>query len=111
MQTHPKNPIVQSIQEKIQEIGKLISLYWAPCHVEIEGNERADSLARATKNAENITYCNITRDFSSQIKAKTKNRRKDTWRTLEGNKFREITDSISPNPRTYPVPTDNGNGH
>ena len=100
---YTRNPLKQEIQDAIRSEGKHFSLCWVPSHIGVEGNERADQLARAATLNEMIDQWQIPRgDLKAYIKAKTRWFWNQSWAQIEiqDNKLREITNSITPLPNT-----------
>ena len=92
-------PIVLEILEWIYLIknrGCNISLCWSPAHVGIQGNERADALAKAASGNINVVRCPLpASDMFSVIKLAITNAWQFSWE-LETQKMNEITNSVRP---------------
>ena len=101
MNIQPRNPIVQNIHDAIKSSQKSFNLCWVPSHVGVDGNEQADRLARASTSSEAISHWTVSRgDLRTAVKATAKRQWKESWRSLQDNKLREITDSISTLPNS-----------
>ena len=93
------HPIILAILEWIYLIesrGCNISLCWSPAHVGIEGNERADSLAKSATSNTSVVNCPLP---ASDMFAVIKSAVSDAWQfcwELENQKMKEITNSIHP---------------
>ena len=88
--------IVQQIQEIIKSSSKSFALCWVPSHTGVEGNERADTLARAAiESADTLPHLMTRDDIVASCKATAKKIWADSWRELQSNKLREITEHIS----------------
>ena len=91
------NPIVQNIQNMLLNIYNMrtVTFCWTPAHIDIEGNERADKLAKdATsvpqRSFEAVPYKDTYPDIKRQVGMKWEER----WRTTPtSNKLRRIKDT------------------
>jgi kelch-like protein 2/3 len=94
-----KNPLVQLVQSRIANSTKNINLCWVPSHVGILQNEQADALARDVVLATDPDPTQIPRsDHKNIIRNAVKHRWKQRWTNLTENKYREISNSITPLP-------------
>ena len=98
-QFNTNNQIVQEILEwvyLIENRGKEIKFCWVPSHVGVEGNERADSLAKQAINGI------VRNDFALPVKDMYPSIRhliEDVWRfywELENQKMKEVARSTRP---------------
>ena len=66
---YPKNPLVQKIQNIVQNSNYVFVFIWIPSHVSIEGNEKADKLAKESiceQTTQNFQF--INQDLKNIIK-------------------------------------------
>ena len=85
----------------MRRTGKMYKFCWVPSHINIDGNERADSLARNSilaPNTEQATFTLPRGDLRASIRKSAKEKWAQAWRTTEYNKLREVTDNLSPLP-------------
>ena len=98
---YSRHHVVQQIQEIIKSSSKSFALCWVPSHTGVEGNERADTLARAAiENADALPHLMTRDDIVASCKATAKKIWADSWRELQSNKLREITEHISTLPNS-----------
>lgn len=91
------NPIIKEIQCLIKNLNKPVHLCWVPSHVGVEGNEMADTHAGDVVGNSDIQLCKIPRlDFKCHIKQVCTNAWKTEWRDTINNKYREISEFITP---------------
>ena len=94
------NPIVMEILEWIilaKRRGKIIKFCWVPAHVGIEGNERADELAKFAAITLTPRNCLLPcSDCSSTIKPAAVQSWNFVWELLEQNKMKEIALNLHP---------------
>ena len=90
------HPITSQIQSKLIELERQdihIKLCWIPSHVELQGNERADKLAKDSLDQHEISNIAIPHtDFKAEIKIKVKEREAQKWQNIHPNenKLRKI---------------------
>ena len=95
---HP-NPLVQLIQCRISQSEKFICLCWTPAHVGVRLNEEADKQAKMVIETGQIDEIMIPRsDIKSLIKLISTKMWKEQWNNTHDNKYREITNKITPLP-------------
>ena len=96
---NPQHPIIQRIQEILYKLYckfKVVSFCWVPAHVGIQGNELADSEAKAVI-ANNISFNYIpVSDMKSIIRKHVKKKWQERWSSLDSNrKYKSIRNSIN----------------
>ena len=96
---NPCHPIVQEIFEWLilaKRRGHIVHFCWVPAHVGVEGNERADQLAKAavTRSISNTPI--PFRDFYPSIRSGLRKSWQEKWDAIGPNKMREITNSTQP---------------
>ena len=95
-----KHPIVLKILQWVylhQCRGKSIIFCWVPAHVNIDGNERADQLAKSAVEDLPPRRCALPfRDFFPSIRNLVRNIWQQRWDVIGPNKLREITKEIAP---------------
>ena len=93
------HPIIIEILEwlyLIENRGKIVKFCWVPAHVGVEGNEKADSLAKQAIDA--VAIINISlpvRDMYPTIRSIIEDVWKFYWE-LENPKMKEVTNSTHP---------------
>jgi ribonuclease HI len=101
------NPLlVEDIHDCIRQLDGKVRFQWAPSHVGIPGNERADQLANQAHIDECRTVTSVhpsTRDFRPKVKAYGKVLHRCWWRGLDGT-FRHSIDSSLPRPLRFKGP-------
>ena len=78
--------------------GKTVRFCWVPSHVGVAGNEAADAAATAAPLS-NLAIPDRPlpcKDYYSLVKGLLKHRWAERWRDLQGNKLRNVKDSIVP---------------
>lgn len=91
--TRNRHPICDSIRQCISDSNARFLFCWAPSHVGIRGNERADAAAKlATERGHISRWALPAGDFKSLIKRLVTERWAEQWRLLENNKLRSFKD-------------------
>ena len=96
---NPCHPIVQEIFEWLilaKRRGHIIHFCWVPAHVGVEGNERADQLAKAAVTRSPSETPIPFRDFYPAIRKALRKSWEEKWDAIDSNKMREITSSTQP---------------
>ena len=97
---NPDHPLVLKILQWLflhQCRGNQISFCWVPAHVGVQGNERADQLAKEAARDMVPRQCSIPyRDFFTEISWKIKHIWQQQWDNVGRNKMKEITSNIKP---------------
>ena len=97
--SHPIVSKIQSYIVKLKQNGKSIKFCWIPSHVGLDGNEKADELAKlATTNEDVVCRAIPHTDYNPVIKKKIKVRLENNWQNIspDSNKLRTIKSSIRP---------------
>ena len=88
-------PLIQQIQNTIIMSTKSFTLCWVPSHVGVEGNERADELAKTSIHLP-ITPLSIPRsDYINLLKLHVRSTWQSSWHRIQDNKLREILPTIA----------------
>ena len=96
---YPKNPIISEIHNQMFLSQKSFNLCWVPSHCGIDGNEKADSLAKSATLQPNIRMGLTTRcDTKAYIKMQAQRYWCEKWANLSSNKLRRLL----PCPRKLP---------
>lgn len=95
------HPIVQEINCWLIHLSarqKIIQLCWVPSHIDIPGNEKADTKAKSAAQSDApIYYYNVPhKDYYSIIQRKVREQWTTAWQSITGNKLRDIKDNTSP---------------
>nr|CAH7732038.1 unnamed protein product [Callosobruchus chinensis] len=93
-----KNPLVNLIKEQMAFLStrKVIALLWVPSHSGIEGNEKADSLAKQAANSSNPSLLKVpASDIKVSIREKVIAHWNNEWLN-KASKLRELKSSLSP---------------
>ncbi|CAF4294310.1 unnamed protein product, partial [Rotaria magnacalcarata] len=94
----PNHPLICEIQRWIVLLNsnnKAISLCWVPAHVRIEGNERADQLAREATNLHISNRAIPASDYIPIIKSTIYSQWQHKWEeTPQSNKLRQIKETV-----------------
>ena len=97
---YSKNPIITKLQTDIInlfESGRSVKICWTPSHIQIDGNEKADQLAKVAQTSLNVYETAIPHsDYSAKIKLKVREEWKTRWENLHPseNKLRRIKPKI-----------------
>ena len=95
------HPIVSKIQSKIIKLARSnihVKICWIPSHVNLRGNECADTLAKNATNSEETHEIRVPHtDFKAVIKSKIKQDWSRKWHNIHPaeNKLREIKNDTS----------------
>ena len=96
---NPQHPIIQRIQELLYKLSvksKSVSFCWVPAHVGIQGNELADSEAKAVITKDILFHYIPVSDMKSAIRKHVKKKWQERWSSLDNNrKYRSIRNSIT----------------
>ena len=97
------HPIVSKIQDYIIMLHsrhKSICICWVPSHINIEGNERADQLAKqAAQSQGEVMYIHYPhKDYYSVIKNSIRQKWQQSWDNVSNNKLK----SIKPDIKSWP---------
>ncbi|CAI6367276.1 unnamed protein product [Macrosiphum euphorbiae] len=86
------NEIANNITNLLNSTNKLITLTWIPSHTGIEGNERADMMAKQATSDQTIEvlYSLSKDDLKREAKHFITNLWRKEWHLLRDNKLREI---------------------
>ncbi|XP_025419689.1 uncharacterized protein LOC112690014 [Sipha flava] len=86
------NEITNNIINLLNNTNKLITLTWIPSHTGIEGNERADMMAKQATSDQTIEILNLLskNDLKREAKNIISNLWRKEWHFLTDNKLREI---------------------
>lgn len=88
---YDQHPIVTNIKDLIaKSSNKQITLFWCPGHVEIEGNEKADSKAKEALKQDEEHDKFIWHDYRQQIKKYIYDIWSKEFNDLTNNKLKEI---------------------
>lgn len=95
------HPIISQITEQLlllAQAGKSITLCWVPGHVDITGNDKADTEAkRASTSADRPVNTGVpARDLYPVIKLAVMTHWQRQWTEQQHNKLRELKDTIRP---------------
>ena len=96
-QIYSNNPIIQQIHDIIYNTQQSFIFIWIPSHIGINGNERADSLAKDSINKPtHNTYQFISKDLRHTIKHETREKWREYWEAIpeDTNKLRKIMTTI-----------------
>ena len=96
---NPTHPLVQEIFEWLiltKRRGHCIQFCWVPAHVGVQGNERADQLAKAAVSRSPTRYPIPFRDFHTIIKNALRRSWQQEWDEVGPNKLKELTSSTHP---------------
>ena len=97
---NPVHPIVLEIMEWLYHLkcrGYQIDFCWVPAHVDIDGNEKADQLAKEAASELIPRRCNLPqKDFIREIKLSVKSFWQHQWIAIDFNKMREISEVVNP---------------
>ena len=94
----PYNPNItaQKIQKAVRDSNKEFSFCWVPSHVGVEGNERADNLAKRSINESSSTLKTSCSDLKIIAKSRLKHKWREKWRQLSDNKLRRLSNCPGP---------------
>lgn len=96
-QLYTKNQLISDIQQSVHEAisaGKKIIFIWIPSHIGIDGNERADHLAKQAVLEETTQIAMPTNDIKSHIKRCIRQHWKQNWQA-SNKQLREIKEDIN----------------
>ena len=94
------HPIVSKIQSYIIMLHtrhKTVQICWIPSHVNIDGNERADKLAKeAAQSQGEVAYIHCPhKDYYPVIKSAIRQKWQQNWDNVDNNKLRSIKNDVN----------------
>ncbi len=97
---NPSHPLIINILEwlyLLAQRGKQVNFCWVPAHVGVQGNERADELAKTAAGPLRPRPTPVYfRDYFSAVRAALYKSWQEEWDLQPMNKMREVTTSVSP---------------
>ncbi|XP_031328755.1 uncharacterized protein LOC116159809 [Photinus pyralis] len=101
-QIYPKNPLVQEIRRKIDNLSNSIIFLYTPSHIGIPGNEDADRTAKeATTQNTPITDLFLPNDLKNQFRKIINNQWQEKWNPTDTH-LKQVKPLTQP---TLPIPT------
>lgn len=90
------NPLIQLVHSGLKALNrKDIKFCWIPSHMGINGNEKADELARLGTQQQQVIETRTTfEDMKNLAKKEIKNIVAIEWENIQGNKLRDIKQDI-----------------
>ena len=88
---------IRNTLHKLKQRNVDVNLCWIPSHIGIEGNEKADRLAKEAVNLPRLTEQLPIEDYLVYIKRVVKNSWQEKWNMVPlTNKLRNIKDTVNP---------------